>query len=191
MSKQKTKSLEYIKIKNKKNWISYQKKKKKILKLVRVSENEKNNRLENLLQLTKQKISNNWRARREKIYSLTHKSLIPYTTKQRKKEKHTSSNSEYFKVNRNINEMQELAMFQFINDNIKFRGLLVIIKIKLKETEEISHISNFYTKKFFERPDFDVENLFDDLLEKYSSKPEVKYEGFKIIDKYLRFIIDK
>lgn len=186
------KTLEAVRKKNKKVWQTYQNKKKKIKKLKRVSEKEKATRLENLLNIAKAKISDNFRIRREKNYALKskYKTDIPHVKKIRSDQKFTSVIYKYYMLNKRLTPDQELEIFSYIRKNKTFRGILVIMKIKLKETGMVSYISEYFSYKGFQIPNYQDRNLFDILIEKYSVKPEVRYEGYKLLDKYIRILVN-
>ena len=138
-----------------------------------------------------------------KVLKLEYGSLIPVKKKKynyyKKKNRFSEQDFYTFKKGANIDDTIRKV---FADQNKKVRYILVTLKIKLTETEQIIFVSNTYTPTSFETvfevaqeqglDDYEIANsdlIIENVLEKLTVVH--KYKGFEVLSYHLRLIYDR
>lgn len=184
MNKKLSAKLEKVKEKNAKEWVKFNDKKEKILSR-RINSATKQKLIAELLEKTYKQISKNWDGYKDFKFQITGKApfkgLTPFKTFNTI---NTRQKTYKLRPTADIFEIQEKLLL-----NTKVSYVLVILKARDKNGA-IFYFSDVYNKERYESVILvDKTDIIENTLLKLSLKTD--YEGYKIIDTYIRIIYEK
>jgi hypothetical protein len=163
------------------NWQKYQKEKQRILNM-HLSSHIKQRKILNIRTKTRTKIHYSWSGYQEKKYAITHKSSIQGLSLQKRK-KHKTSDERFYKINRGADKTK---IFDKIKKTKRVKYVLIVLKIRMDETDQIIHVSDSYTPIRLNK--IDSNEIINNTLEKFNLKK--KYEGFTLLSTSIRIIYE-
>ncbi|NMC99103.1 MAG: hypothetical protein GYA62_05220 [Bacteroidales bacterium] len=206
-----SKKLESSRSKIKRQWASYRREKKHILRLKKLAPDLKRQRIASIYDDTVKEISKTWHDYREEKYAVTHKSpyadfsfvkkltgmyrevspqeIDPKTGKPKIEFFHFhNSYQKIYKAKRgyDVNDLDNVLL-EILRDP-KVKGVLVVFKIVSEETDNREFVSNYVNLERMERLHADGVSIYEDVLKNFRAGSTKDYE-LKFI--YLRVVYKK